>query len=166
MYHCIIIEDLIDIQNLIISNKFIKENHLKKILNLKIKEMLYWLNKVKHPDGEIPFFNDSTLGIAPNEYDLKKYYQILNNHNLKYDQSDCFILKDSGYGVIKNKIYFCVCDIGSIKPDYMPGHSHAETLSFETSFNNKRFIVNSGVSVYGLGEKRIFQRSTKSTFYS
>jgi len=71
-------------------------------------------------------------------------------------------LENSGFGIIKSKNIFCICDIGSIKPDYMPGHSHAETLSFETSFNNKRCIVNSGVSVYELGERRLFERSTEA----
>ena len=43
----------------------------------------------------------------------------------------------------------------------MPGHSHAETLSFEASFKGERFIVNSGISSYEKNKKRIYQRSTK-----
>mgnify|MGYP001429149481 CR=1 FL=1 len=162
MYHCIILEDLLDIQNLIISNKIIEENYLRKELSLKIRNMLYWLKQINHPDGEIPFFNDATLGIAASEKFLKKYYLMLHSNHSELLEPKCTILKESGFGIIKNKSIFTVCDIGSIKPDYMPGHSHAETLSFETSFMNKRCIVNSGVSVYGVSKKRLFERSTKS----
>lgn len=162
MYHCIILEDLLDIQNLIISNKFIEENYLSNELGLKIKNMIYWLKQINHPDGGIPFFNDATLGIAPSENFLNKYYLMLHNNNFQSLESDCTILKKSGFGIIKNNSIFTVCDVGSIKPDYMPGHSHAETLSFEASFMNKRCIVNSGISVYGVSKKRLFERSTKS----
>ena len=44
----------------------------------------------------------------------------------------------------------------------MPGHSHAETLSFEASFKGKRIIVNSGISTYWITQKRLYERSTAS----
>ena len=51
-------------------------------------------------------------------------------------------------------------DIGNVGPDYIPGHAHADTLSFEMSVFDMRFIVNSGTSVYGLGAERLRQRGT------
>ena len=48
-----------------------------------------------------------------------------------------------------------LCDIGRIGPDYLPGHAHADTLSFELSLAGERVIVNSGISEYGLSSERI-----------
>ena len=43
-------------------------------------------------------------------------------------------------------------DVASIGPDYLPGHGHADTLSFEMSLFGKRTLVNRGISQYGNGE--------------
>ncbi len=43
-------------------------------------------------------------------------------------------------------------------PDYLPGHAHADTLSFELSLFGQRVIVNSGTSVFGIGEQRQLER--------
>ena len=49
-----------------------------------------------------------------------------------------------------------------IGPDYIPGHAHADTLSFELSLSGQRIFVNSGISEYGLSEERLRQRQTKA----
>ena len=43
----------------------------------------------------------------------------------------------------------------------MPGHSHAETLSFEASFKGDRFIVNSGISSYEKKKKEFIKDRQK-----
>ena len=53
-----------------------------------------------------------------------------------------------------------LCDIGRIGPKYLPGHAHADTLSFELSLAGTRVIVNSGTSEYGLADERLRQRGT------
>ena len=35
-------------------------------------------------------------------------------------------------------------DVAPIGPDYLPGHAHADTLSFEMSLGKQRVIVNGG----------------------
>ena len=47
-----------------------------------------------------------------------------------------------------------------VGPDYLPGHAHADTLSFELSLFGRRVIVNSGTAEYGLGPERLRQRGT------
>ena len=42
----------------------------------------------------------------------------------------------------------------------MPGHAHADSLSFELSLDQQRILVNSGTSVYGIGTERQQQRGT------
>lgn len=53
-----------------------------------------------------------------------------------------------------------IADLARIGPDYLPGHAHADTLSFELSLRGRRVVVNSGTSVYGLGPERLRQRGT------
>ena len=50
-------------------------------------------------------------------------------------------------------------DVASIGPDYLPGHGHADTLSFEMSLFGKRTLVNRGISQYGI-EVRQVERGT------
>jgi uncharacterized heparinase superfamily protein len=47
-----------------------------------------------------------------------------------------------------------------VGPDYLPGHAHADTLSFELSLFGQRVLVNSGTSQYGVGPERSRQRGT------
>ncbi|MBT3923341.1 MAG: heparinase II/III-family protein [Nitrospina sp.] len=53
-----------------------------------------------------------------------------------------------------------IADVGKIGPDYLPGHAHADTLSFEFSYYGKRVFVNSGISCYGNSKERFLQRGT------
>ena len=53
-------------------------------------------------------------------------------------------------------------DVGEVGPDYLPGHAHADTLSFEMSVFGQRVVVNSGTSCYGLGAERSRQRGTSA----
>jgi uncharacterized heparinase superfamily protein len=53
-----------------------------------------------------------------------------------------------------------LADVARIGPDYLPGHAHADTLSFELSLGGHRIIVNSGTSEYGNSIERQRQRGT------
>lgn len=53
-----------------------------------------------------------------------------------------------------------IADLAEVGPSYLPGHAHADTLSFEASIFGQRVIVNSGTSEYGLGAERLRQRGT------
>ena len=51
-------------------------------------------------------------------------------------------------------------DVAPVGPDYLPGHAHADTLSFELSVFGQRVVVNGGTSRYGLGAERLRERGT------
>src|SRR5690606_3552585 len=53
-------------------------------------------------------------------------------------------------------------DLAPVGPDYLPGHAHADTLSFELSVGGERVFVDSGTSTYQAGQVRDFQRSTRA----
>ena len=112
-----------------------------------------------HPDGEIAFFNDAALGIAPCPDELFGYAQRLGLALERVDANityfDC-----SGYIRLASENAVVLIDVAPIGPDYLPGHAHADTLSFELSLFGQRFLVNGGTSEYGNGSNRQLERST------
>tara|TARA_B100001093_G_scaffold504044_1_gene559289 strand:+ start:1004 stop:2635 length:1632 start_codon:yes stop_codon:yes gene_type:complete len=162
MYHAIFIEDLLDLINISRTYpKIIQELHLNRWTQI-IKNMLMWLDSMTHPDGGIAFFNDAALEIAPKLNQLKKYAQRLGI-NYSYTKFDKIThLADSGYVRISSNDLIGLLDVAPIGPDYMPGHAHADTLSFEISLFGQRLLINSGVSEYGSSSVRQYERSTKA----
>ena len=160
MYHAIILEDFIDLYNIL---SCFKENSKNELIDIILK-MFNWLNLMMHPDKEISFFNDSVNGIASSIDDIKSYCERLDinlgaTEKIIKDKS-LNDLEDSGYTSYSNKDIFMITDRGNIGPDYLPGHAHADTLSFELSLFKKRFIVNLGTSTYENSPKRLEQRGT------
>ena len=69
-------------------------------------------------------------------------------------------LAESGYIRVCWGNMVALLDVAPIGPDYLPGHAHADTLSFELSLFGQRVLVNSGTSCYGMGPERLMQRGT------
>ncbi len=155
MYHSIFLEDLLDIIN--IHNLY--EKKLPNIITEKIQPMLYWIRSMSHPDKKLVFFNDTSFGNCASFEELSNYAMNLGlKNNINCEQVNW--LKESGYISINKDRYYAAIDIGYIGPDYLPGHAHADTLSFELSINKKRVFVNSGISCYGRSPERHRQRGT------
>ena len=54
-----------------------------------------------------------------------------------------------------------ILDAGPLGPDFLPGHAHADTLSFELSAHDMGFVVDSGVGEhYGEQAWRDYERGT------
>ena len=158
MYHSIFLEDLLDLLNIFLTyNIKFSEN-----LTNKIVSMLRWLELMTHPDGEISFFNDSTIGIASNFNELLEYANRLGINYESHKNFQYLIARDSGYFRLSNKNATAIVDVAKIGPDYLPAHSHADTLSFELSLFQHRVLVNCGTSVYEKGLIREYERSTKA----
>ena len=116
-------------------------------------------------DGSLPSFNDSANNISSSLKNIIEYasrlgikeYEIKKEKNLSYSH-----LKESGYLVIYQNNNKIILDVGEIGPKYLTAHSHADTLSFEMTFNSQKVLVNSGTSCYGESSRRHFERSTKA----
>ena len=157
MYHAIFLEDLLDLVNI---HQAYGRN-LPDSFESKIVQMLEWLKVMCHPDGEISFFNDSTLGVAPSFSDLLSYADRLGI-TFKNNQVNRLIhLEESGYIRAERENMVIIADVANIGPDYIPGHGHADALSFELSLFSERVIVNSGISTYKMGVNRYQQRGTE-----
>ena len=159
MYHAIMLTDLLDLINL--TYVYPKKQMIHRLDQWKsvVLQMFTWMDVMTHPDGEISFFNDSAIGVAANYQTLVAYAQKLNMVASK-SSYQVHHLKQSGYIRVNQRQYALLIDAAKVGPDYIPGHAHADTLSFEWSFGNQRVFVNSGTSVYGVSQERLNQRKT------
>ena len=164
MYHSLILVDMLDLCNLSRSYPSRVSNDLKSLLEERIPKMLTYMEVMSHPDGGVSFFNDSVDGISPEKQIIEKYAK-----NLGFKASHLNIYKTqiidnscSGYFSATAAGKKLIFDASSVGAEYIPGHAHADTLSFELSIRNERVIVNTGTSEYGLGKNRIQQRKTSS----
>lgn len=156
MYHAIILEDLLDLINVMTAYG----RPVPYSWCGRAEQMLEWLNAMCHPDGEISLFNDAAFGIAAEPESLRKYIARLGIESSRCRTAALIHLKESGYVRWHDQDAYVIMDVGEIGPDYLPGHAHADTLSFEMSLFGRRFIVDSGTSCYGLSEERLRQRGT------
>ncbi|MFS2262043.1 heparinase II/III family protein [Vibrio vulnificus] len=162
MYHNTILADMLDLYQLSLVYPDCIPSRTSKYWKGLVTKMLSWADSMAHPDGDVSFFNDSAIGIAPKLSTLRKYALELEIELPSTNQNRITHLQDSGYVVIQDDINKLIIDVAKVGPDYIPGHAHADTLSFELSIEGHRVFVNSGTSVYGLGEERLRQRKTES----
>ena len=163
MYHSILLWDIADLINLARLSRLPKLTERSDYLSTIFVKGISWLHSMVHPDSGVAFFNDSTFGIAPTLADLSAYAHFLDIElpDSKCDAFTGLMLRDSGYCSINfDADSRLIADVGSVGPDYQPGHAHADTLSCELSLFGYRVFVNSGISQYGEDAERNRQRST------
>ena len=163
MYHAIVLEDLLDLINLARRYPGVMAEEFVDGLQAAAIKMLRWAGVMTHPDGGIAFFNDAALGVAASFIDLTRYGQRLGlapGTNGWESSSGLTRLAESGYIRIQRGNTVLIFDAAPVGPDYLPGHAHADTLSFELSHGVQRVICNSGTSRYGRGAMRQWERST------
>ena len=159
MYHLLILEDVLDCLNIHQAAPCFNEASLSA-LQEKATRMLAFAADTLHPDGDIAFFNDSALGIAPPPNDLFAYASRLGltiMPVLASSNIDVIEKVDFGLYVLQNANGRIIIDAGAIGPDYLPGHAHCDTLSYELSLFGKRCIVNSGTYQYAGRERNDFR---------
>jgi uncharacterized heparinase superfamily protein len=156
MYHAGFVEDLLDTIAVMHAYGHAVDGPWRET----IARMMSWLDAMSHPDMGIAFFNDAAFGIAPEPAQLRGFAARLSISLEAFERAGLHRLLPSGYVSMDLPPFFLVCDIAPIGPDHLPAHAHADTLSFEMSFNGRRVLVNSGTSEYGLGAERQRQRGT------
>lgn len=164
MYHQIILGRILDCINILSCPSGYAPQATKNAcsidLLLLLKEtaarMLGWLEQMTFRNGVIPLMNDAAFGMAPATGVLMDYASRLGVSARRVH------LKESGYRKITNDVYEAILDVGEIGPDYIPGHAHADTLSFELHIGGMPVIVDSGTSTYDDCSLRHWQRSTQA----
>ena len=158
MYHQVILYRLLECMNAQ-SGSTNPDPELTELFKSTAIKMSGWLNQVTFSNGSIPMVNDATSGIAPSTEELNQYAGFLKPNHRESRYSD---LSESGYRKVKNVNYEIFMDAGSIGPDYIPGHAHSDTFSFELFINQTPFIVDTGTSTYENNGRRQVERSTMS----
>lgn len=154
MYHSIVLEDLLDIISLAKSYSYSLPNKF----NITAEQALNYLRNITFIDGSLPHFNDSTEGICQNLKTLEQYSVELNiksGDKLAHHYSQ-------NSGIIRNdtKSSSIIFDGGQIGASYLPGHAHADNLTYEFFKDSRKLIVDTGISSYQDIDKRKIERSS------
>jgi uncharacterized heparinase superfamily protein len=163
MYHAIFLDDVLDLMNAAAHWCGVVPDEQVSTWRETAVKMLDWMVGMAHPDGAIALFNDAAFGIAPKLAELQSYAQgVAVKPGDKPTNGGAKLLHypDSGYVRLEKAAAVALLDVGPIGPDYLPGHAHADTLSFEMSVHGQRVVVNGGTSRYGLGPERLRERGT------
>ncbi|WP_201276162.1 heparinase II/III family protein [Methylotetracoccus oryzae] len=163
MYHALAFEDVLDLINLFAAFPNAVPERWQGLVS-SLPELATRMHRplavMRHPDGDIALFNDAAMGIAPSCRELEGYTVRLRLPALSALTDGVVRLRDSGYLRVQRGECVAFLDVAPIGPEYLPGHAHADTLSFELSLFGRRVLVNSGTSVYGTGPERQRQRGT------
>ena len=147
MYHKIILEDLL-LVNRICCSKWLKEY---------IQLMADASYSLEDGFNRTPLFNDAGNNVSKSVDSL----MIAANNELGIIPNYQNSFLQAGYYKLKNNDVSVLIDAGKIGPNYNPGHSHCDCLSFELFVNKEPLFVNSGTYQYQ-GEMRQFFRSTEA----
>jgi len=166
MYHAIMLTDLLDLANLFEAFPNRVPEKVSAHVSKLIVEMFSWLQVMNLGDDKVSFFNDSAFGIAPENNILREYANKLgfsiNQLDIPKEKLLLYNMQNSGYVSIKTSDMNLIADLSPVGPSYIPGHAHADSLSFEFSLGKSRVFVNSGTSLYGMSNERLRQRGTSA----
>lgn len=155
MYHCILLDRLLDCINFSTNNPFFEgQTTCDEQLKHYAKNMLGHLAVIVYSDGSIPLLNDSANGIAPSASQLFDYAR-----HFGLDWS-AIPLRECGYRKFCAESCEVIADVGNIAASYQPGHSHADTFTFELLFEGLPVFVDTGVSTYNKNSRRQYERGT------
>ncbi len=163
MYHSLMLEDLLDLLNLTDAySTALPSRWMGQRAQWRntARRMRRWLVLMTHPDGELALFNDSAFNVAPHPDELHGYARRLGLGPVFMPGLGAHHLAHTGYVRIETPEAAAILDVGEIGPSYLPGHAHADSLSFELSVLGERVVVDSGTSLYEAGSERLRQRST------
>lgn len=159
MYHCIILERLLDCCNLLANvddSLFVGLENLRNFLRQNAIKMLSWLDAIVVANDCIPLLNDSAYGVALLPSELREYAKRLA---MEWNSG---MLCDSGYRRIVRANYEAVLDMAPLGVSYNLGHAHADSSTFLLWVKGREFLVEAGTSTYSAGERRDYERSTRA----
>jgi len=156
MYHSLIVEDLLDVLNVL--RVYTKQSDFR--WDETVSRMLEWLVRLCHPDGQIGLFNDAAFNVAPEPRQLIDYAVRLGFEAPSSPIIGGYLLEATGYFRHQTAEATTLVDVAAIGPDYIPGHAHADTLTFEFSLGQQRIFVDTGTSAYTPLDVRSQERAT------
>ena len=162
MYHCLAVEDLLDLINLSRSQNDTDSNLL---LRETAERALGWMEGLIDASSRFPLLNDAAYGIAPAYRQLLEYAERCTAKPLSHSFSTRMdggwnSRNFSGYRVIRNDDFRIIFDTALLGPDYLPGHAHCDMLSILLEFRGESVLADTGVYEYAETADRTYSRST------
>ncbi|MCC6739669.1 MAG: alginate lyase family protein [Planctomycetia bacterium] len=118
--------------------------------------MAEWAAWMRHPDGQVPLFNDGAFNGAPPPSAFLAAPPATSpepRYGLRH-------FSDTGIIAFHGRPWTVFFDVGPVGPDYQPGHAHADSLALEASFDGERLFVDPGTFSYDDDARRRYDRST------
>lgn len=162
-YHSLLIQNCIEIFALLNKNSFLNCAELYDSLQKIIPNGLRLLSAICDFEYRIPLLNDSSHDMTPKLDELMHEAQVLHVAPVVVSES-ARLLRFPDFGIFGLKTtndLLCI-DAGDIGPEYQPGHTHCDLLSYELTLNGSALIVDSGVYEYTEGAMRNYFRSTRA----
>jgi uncharacterized heparinase superfamily protein len=162
MYHAIVLEDMLDVLSISIGSVGLMSDADVAALVRRARNALGYLQDLTSPTGQLPMFNDSVAGVAPEPASLISYaHAILPLLDTCVSSEAKAINKpDTGFYGYRHDAEMLLMDGGAPSPSYQPGHSHCGLLGFELWVAGRPVIVDSGVYDYEATPLRRLLRST------
>lgn len=130
------------------------EIDLSKLLEINSSRILSHLFILIKGAPFYPNFNDSNEQMAISFPDLVGLAQHLG---IAYDE---LALGESGFLRFDGNDFHVIFNSGRLNASYQPGHAHADAFTFILNYKGAPIIVDPGVSVYEVSERRLLERST------
>ena len=154
MYQKLLLEDLLRVENALEFDGN-KNDEIRMYIN-KVLDVSFSFEKGME---RLPLFNDCGKNISKS---LDALVCASNKLGISPKKKKSF--SDGGYYIFefgKEGEWRLLVDAGQPGPDFSPGHSHCEIMSFELFYKGFPVIVNCGTFAYQ-SEKREFFKSTKA----
>jgi uncharacterized heparinase superfamily protein len=162
MYHAIALEDLADCVGVIEANPWVADRAIRVELRAIGLRAAEFFAEILGGDGEIPLLNDSVRGLTREATAVQAYATRVFGDAIARDTIGITRIyrPDSGLFGYRSGGESLIVDCGEVGPDYQPGHSHADMLSFELCVNGRPIAVDSGTYDYEKSPLRNYLRST------
>lgn len=166
MYHCILGWRLLDLYAQSTGKvpdgmALFKQPGYFEVLQNSLQRQFNWLHYWLAENHEYPHFNDSIPGIAPPANQLLAYAHSLNPDLVTPPLLSPTPKDVRHYHFPENAPFIDLwIDASSVGPSYIPGHAHADDLTFCVSVQGQPVIVDPGISTYEKNARRAWERST------
>ena len=152
MYHKIVLEGILRVA-VVLRESGMPDAQLEELAG----DMLSASWSMERDLSRTPLFNDSGDNVTKS---LSGLMACANRH---LDIAPVYrtAFPDSGFYIFTNGPWKLIVDAGQPGPDYIPGHSHCDSMSFELFRDGEPFLVNCGTFAYQCAHRYWF-RSTKA----
>ena len=153
MYHLHVMEDVLSLAMLL------DNPSAQKQMRDAWQAMAEYLDGVLDPNRNIPLFNDGAHHAVCDPQDMLDLGERIGVTSWPPRQA-CRHFAETGTITWHGDPWTVFFDVGPVGPDEQPGHTHADSLTLDCTFNRQRLFVDPGTYDYCTTERRAYDRST------